>query len=301
MEFLKDLKNGDIKSIILVILIIFMFHQYWGASNIAKSIKQIQCKDNKEPMADVSNDIKEAVKQVYLADVEAIRNLSEIATKINAGTFVFPGNLTVTGQIKANSSINAGGEIGNNSNSISQITNKLNELSNSINNTNNSINQINSSLTNSVNEINQRTPVFVRFIARDTNNFTSHEWVFTLDSELMLLWHNNDTVGVRNKVVAKATRLGYSLPLTRVKVPHNSWDFRDWTSFVISIPPGKAVRIFSWANQPDNDKHYGPGVHYIKDLNLPVQGGFHGMWAGLDAKKYELIPQGSTVQQMYNL
>jgi microcystin-dependent protein len=48
-------------------------------------------------MTNVSNDIKEAVKQVYLADVEAIRNLSDIATKINAGTFVFPGNLNVTG------------------------------------------------------------------------------------------------------------------------------------------------------------------------------------------------------------
>jgi hypothetical protein len=33
-------------------------------------------------MANVSNDIKEAVKQVYLADVEAIRNLSKVATKL---------------------------------------------------------------------------------------------------------------------------------------------------------------------------------------------------------------------------
>jgi hypothetical protein len=36
-------------------------------------------------------------------------------------------------------------------------------------------------------------------------------------------------------------------------------------------PQGKAVRIFSWANQPDNDKYYGPGVHYIKDLHLPIR------------------------------
>jgi hypothetical protein len=83
----------------------------------------------------------------------------------------------------------------------------------------------------------------------------------------MLVWHNNDTVGIRNKVVNKATRLGYSLPLTRVKVPPNGWDFRNWTSFILSIPQEKAVRIFSWANQPDNDKYYGAGVHYIKDLH----------------------------------
>jgi hypothetical protein len=93
-------------------------------------------------MANVSNDIKEAVKQVYLADVEAIRNLSEIATKINAGTFVFPGNLKVTGTIKAN------GEISNNSLSLSGLNNSIN---NSINNVravlNNSVNSINSQLS----------------------------------------------------------------------------------------------------------------------------------------------------------
>ena len=105
MGFLEDLKNGDIKSIILVILIIFVFNLYWCKSSVqfARSTRQSRCKDNKEPMADVSNDIKEAVKQVYLADVEAIRNLSEVAAKINAGTFVFPGNLNVTGTIKSQS------------------------------------------------------------------------------------------------------------------------------------------------------------------------------------------------------
>ena len=48
-------------------------------------------------MTNVSNDIKEAVKQVYLADVESIRNLSEVATKLQAGGLTIPGNLTVTG------------------------------------------------------------------------------------------------------------------------------------------------------------------------------------------------------------
>jgi hypothetical protein len=118
---------------------------------------------------------------------------------------------------------------------------------------------------------------------------------------LMLTWHNADTVNVRNKVINRARRLGYSLPQTRVKVPHNSWDFRNWTSFVISIPQGKVVRIFGWSSQPDNDKHYGPGVHYIPHLNLPIHGGFHGMWAGLDTKKHELIPQGYSCSQMVNL
>ena len=104
MGFLEDLKNGDIKSIILVIFGVLIFHQYWCKSSVqfARSTRQSRCKD-KEPMADVSNDIKEAVKQVYLADVEAIRNLSEIATKLNNKEGVtIPGNLTVSGTFTSN-------------------------------------------------------------------------------------------------------------------------------------------------------------------------------------------------------
>jgi hypothetical protein len=156
MGFLEDLKNGDIKSIILVIFGVLIFHQYWCKSSVqfARSTRRSRCKDNKEPMADVSNDIKEAVKQVYLADVEAIRNLSEIATKINAGTFVFPGNLNVTGTIKAS------GEISNNSLSLSGLNNSINNVNNSVNNVNSSlsgsINNVNSNLNNQVNSINSQ-------------------------------------------------------------------------------------------------------------------------------------------------
>lgn len=80
----------------------------------------------------------------------------------------------------------------------------------------------------------------------------------------------------------------YNLILfTIVKVQQSSW------GFILSIPNGKSVRIFSWSIQPDNDKTYEPRVHYVKGLNLPTHGGFH--------KKYELIPQGYCVSDMYNL
>jgi hypothetical protein len=60
-----------------------------------------------ETMADVGSldQIKEAVKQVYLADVEAIRNLSEVATKLQAGGLTVPGQLT-TNIINASDNIN---------------------------------------------------------------------------------------------------------------------------------------------------------------------------------------------------
>jgi hypothetical protein len=105
-------------------------------------------------MSNVSNDIKEAVKQVYLADVEAIRNLSEVATKLQAGGLTIPGNLTVTGTIKAS------GEISNNSFSLSVLNNSINNVNNSVNNVNSSlsssINNVNSNLNNQVNSINSQ-------------------------------------------------------------------------------------------------------------------------------------------------
>jgi hypothetical protein len=147
MGFLEDLKNGDIKSIILVIFGVLIFHQYWCKS----SVQFAKCKNNKEPMANVSNDIKKAVKQVYLADVEAIRNLSEVATKLQAGGLTIPGNLNVTGTIKAN------GEISNNSLSLSGLNNSINNVNNGLNNSiNNSINSVRSALNNSVNSINSQ-------------------------------------------------------------------------------------------------------------------------------------------------
>ncbi len=141
MGFFEDLKNGDIKNIILVIFGILLFHLYW-----CKSSKHSQCK---ESMTNLSNDIKEAVKQVYLADVEAIRNLSEIATKINAGTFVFPGNLTVTGSFKAN------GEISNNSLSLSGLNNSINNVNSSLTNSiNNQISNVNSTISSNHSQFN---------------------------------------------------------------------------------------------------------------------------------------------------
>ncbi len=55
-----------------------------------------------ENMGEVSGDIREAIKQVYLADVEAIRNLSEVATKLQAGGLTVPGQMTLKGNLLVN-------------------------------------------------------------------------------------------------------------------------------------------------------------------------------------------------------
>jgi microcystin-dependent protein len=84
MGLLEDLNSGKYNLVLFGIIFVILFHVY-------------SCKQTKEPMADVSVDIKEAIKQVYLADVEAIRNLSEVATKLQKDGLTIPGNLTVTG------------------------------------------------------------------------------------------------------------------------------------------------------------------------------------------------------------
>ncbi len=101
MTLLEDINSGKYNLVLICInfIIGFMvFHLYWSKST--------------EHMADVSLDtnIKEAIKQVYNADVEAIRNLSEVASKLQAGGLTIPGNLTVTGNIlsKGNMAVEGG-------------------------------------------------------------------------------------------------------------------------------------------------------------------------------------------------
>jgi len=56
-----------------------------------------------EKMANVTqltqDQIKDMIKQIYLADVEAIRNLSNVSTQLQAGGLTIPGNLTVKGEL----------------------------------------------------------------------------------------------------------------------------------------------------------------------------------------------------------
>ena len=60
----------------------------------------------KENMSNTQNNIREIVNEVYRADVEAIRNLSDIADKLQGkGKYknkeiVLPGNLTIRGNLK---------------------------------------------------------------------------------------------------------------------------------------------------------------------------------------------------------
>jgi hypothetical protein len=63
-----------------------------------------------EKMGDTSStvdQIKEAVKQIYLADVEAIRNLSAVATKLQADGLTVPAHMNIKGKLNIGSDANA--------------------------------------------------------------------------------------------------------------------------------------------------------------------------------------------------
>lgn len=96
MGILEDINSGKYNTILFGILFIFMFHQYWNSKT--------------ELMADVvaSDQIKDAIRQVYLIDIDAIRNLSNIATKLQTDGLTIPGNLTVTGNVSIANELSVG-------------------------------------------------------------------------------------------------------------------------------------------------------------------------------------------------
>jgi len=55
-----------------------IFYQYWCISSLSRN----KC-NKKEKMTNLSNDINAAISKIYKADVEAIRNLSDLSKKFN--------------------------------------------------------------------------------------------------------------------------------------------------------------------------------------------------------------------------
>jgi hypothetical protein len=212
MGLLEDLNSGKYNLVLFGILFIFMFHQYWCASSNTRSRRQSWCAScntrsrrqsrcasckTKEPMADVSVDIKEAVKQVYLADVEAIRNLSEIATKLQNGALTIPGNLVVKGQIRADNAITSGGEISNNNFSLSGLNSKIDGVQNSLNNTvsnvNNNFSSIKNSLDNKLNNNGQVT-IEIQPQAGRSFNWPGHKLFKRTYDGLNGTWNNPNDI-----------------------------------------------------------------------------------------------------------
>lgn len=97
---LENINSGKYNLVFLIVVALFIAHLYWK-----------QC--STENMTDLTDTItvENAVKKVYNANIEAIRNLSSIATKLQEGSLTIPGDLTVAGKVIVGSKDGADGEI----------------------------------------------------------------------------------------------------------------------------------------------------------------------------------------------
>jgi hypothetical protein len=92
--------NLCIKDLYLLFLTIIIFYLLY--CNI--------CSKTKEGF-DATSDMKAVINQVYNADIEAIRNLSSIATQLQAGGITVPGNLIASDTLGVSNDRPEGGRI----------------------------------------------------------------------------------------------------------------------------------------------------------------------------------------------
>jgi hypothetical protein len=78
--------------IVLTIIIAYIFVLYSPSAYTPLRGYKVEKMAGDNPSTTVDQ-IKDAVKQIYLADVEAIRNLSAVATKLQADDLTVPGPL----------------------------------------------------------------------------------------------------------------------------------------------------------------------------------------------------------------
>jgi hypothetical protein len=96
-----ELCKADIYFIIVIIFMMYLFYKI-----------QNPTKENIKESFAVQDDVKAAINEVYQADVDAIRNLSAVATKLQAGGLTAAGNLSVAGELYANSWVRPRGNAG---------------------------------------------------------------------------------------------------------------------------------------------------------------------------------------------
>jgi hypothetical protein len=97
MRLFEDLQAGKYNCILFILIFVLLFHCYWTKP---------------ETMADTSTTteaIRAAVKAVYLADVQAIRNLSEVAVKLQSNDgLTIPGTVNAKKDVYIDGMLNVG-------------------------------------------------------------------------------------------------------------------------------------------------------------------------------------------------
>lgn len=84
--------------ILIGIILVLIFYIYQN--------KSIEKMSNTES---IDKKVEESVKKIYLADINAIRNLSEVSKKLQSGGLTIPGNLRVEGNLVVDKDSNVKG------------------------------------------------------------------------------------------------------------------------------------------------------------------------------------------------
>jgi len=106
MDFLKNINFCKYNLIFFIILLFLIFYQYMCINSISKNINNKELIS--ESLVDVNmnetinkksivDKINQTINKIYKADIESIRNLSNISDKLQKGVFTVQGDLSVLG------------------------------------------------------------------------------------------------------------------------------------------------------------------------------------------------------------
>ena len=90
--------NNNLINLLIILFIAYLLYQ------------NRQNKNKIEKMSNVTS-IKEQIQKLYKADIESIRNLSEVAKKLQKGGLTVAGDLTVDGNIKSKKDLTVDGNL----------------------------------------------------------------------------------------------------------------------------------------------------------------------------------------------
>jgi len=248
------------------------------------------------------DDIRKAVRESYNADVDAIRNLSDIAKKLQAGGLSVPGTLTVN-NLNVDGNINGksmtGATITDIYNKITNSEKQLNENGKSLKQFENSVNQFGKILQTEFvdlrnesrnsqhhigilrNEFNEfvksqkqlnesfelkKLSVIVTFIGAPENK------IYTLSQEsvVLILWPSNLSKPLWDDRFNRIKNRLQSMKEDPEKSIITTPDFRN-VKFTLTIPKGKLVKIWTWGGMI---KKLNSGTHNFEPM------GVHYMWIG---------------------
>ena len=99
--------NPIIVNMIIIILCFIIYHKLFRKKKILRGKKILrENMSNVKLTPKLKQKIKDFISTVYQADIESIRNLAAVATKLQKHGLTIPGNLKVTGNIQVNGKFN---------------------------------------------------------------------------------------------------------------------------------------------------------------------------------------------------